>query len=287
MSTASTLQEALEMLAEGWQPFAGGTDIMVCLAAGKLQPKRFVNIWELDELRGIHTTSSHITIGSLTTMSQLINNPIIKTEFPNLYQAAKVTGAIAIQNRATIGGNIVNASPAADTPPALLTYDAVVELRSLNKVRNVAYATFHTGYKTMLLAPGELLTAITLPRQPKSSNTFHYYRKIGTRKAQAITKVGLSGFAKAEKQHPLTLRIAMSSVAPTPCRCYHTEQLLVQRYTDTQDDTGLINAIENSLRHDISPIDDHRSTKAYRQRVACNLVYDFWSRLCRADFDHC
>src|SRR5437870_8191782 len=125
-----TLSEALEALTQSngaWQPFAGGTDLMVLLEAGKLPHKNYVNIRDLAELRGIEVTNTHVTLGALTTYTEVREHAILKTEFPMLCQAAKETGGIAIQNRGTLGGNIINASPAADSPPALLAYDAELE----------------------------------------------------------------------------------------------------------------------------------------------------------------
>src|SRR5678809_764349 len=186
----SSLGEALQVLSREpgvWKPFAGGTDLMVLLEAGKLAHKQYLNIWSLDELRGIEVTESHVTLGALTTYTQVQANPVLQAEFPMLCQAASETGGLAIQNRATVGGNIINASPAADTPPALLAYDAEIELRSKDDSRWLPYQGFHTGYKQMLLRPDELLTRIRLPRN--KSGWTHYFRKVGTRKAQAISKV--------------------------------------------------------------------------------------------------
>src|SRR5437773_109100 len=162
-----TLGEALDVLVRdngGWRPFAGGTDLMVLLEAGKLPQKNYVNIWNLKELRGIEVSDDHVTLGALTTYTEVQNHAVLQKEFPMLVQAAKETGGIAIQNRGTLGGNIVNASPAADSPPALLAYDAELELISKEGQRQVPYAKFHRGYKQMDLAPNELLRAIRLPR---------------------------------------------------------------------------------------------------------------------------
>src|SRR5712691_4120521 len=161
-----SLGEALDFLArdDQWQPFAGGTDLMVLLEAGKLPHTNYVNIWNLKELRGIEVTNTHVTLGALTTYTEVQEHEILKTEFPMLCQAAIETGGIAIQNRGTLGGNIVNASPAADSPPALLAYDTELEFVSQEGSRSVPYDKFHSGYKQMDLKPGELLRGIRLPR---------------------------------------------------------------------------------------------------------------------------
>ena len=195
----SSSAEALDVLAQDngvWKPFAGGTDLMVLLEAGRLPHKNYVNIWNLKELRGIEVTDNQVTLGALTTYTEVQNHPVLQQEFPMLCQAAKETGGIAIQNRGTLGGNIVNASPAADSPPALLAYDAELELVSKAGARRIPYSEFHKGYKQMDIRPDELLRAIHLPRKTKELT--HYYRKVGTRKAQAISKVCFAAVARVK-----------------------------------------------------------------------------------------
>jgi CO/xanthine dehydrogenase FAD-binding subunit len=216
-----SLEHALEQVGEGWKPFAGGTDLMVLFEAGKLAHRKLVSIWGLNELRGIEVTADHVTLGALTTYAEIRRHGPVSAEFPLLAQAAGETGGIATQNRGTIGGNIVNASPAADSPPALLVYDADLELISVAGSRWVAYAGFHTGYKKMLLRPDELLARIRLPRRRRP--WIAYYRKVGTRRAQAISKVCFAGAARAEGGRIADVRIALGSVAPTVVRCYETE----------------------------------------------------------------
>src|SRR5207253_8152473 len=148
-------------------------------------------IWNLKELRGIDVSNEQITLGALTTYTEVQANRVLREEFPMLCQAAKETGGIAIQNRGTLGGNIVNASPAADSPPALLAYDAELELVSKEGERRIPYSGFHIGYKQMEIQPGELLRAIRLPRG--GERLTNYYRKVGTRKAQAISKTCFAG----------------------------------------------------------------------------------------------
>src|SRR5437763_3163570 len=156
MRQARDLGEALEMVSSEpgeWKPFAGGTDLMVLLEQGKLaHRKNFVDLMRVRELRGIEVKSTHVTIGALTRYSELQRNSILRSEFPLLCQAASETGSIANQNRGTLGGNIANASPAADSPPALLAYDAELELMSKGGTRVIPYAGFHTGYEHMELA---------------------------------------------------------------------------------------------------------------------------------------
>src|SRR5436309_12948558 len=143
----TSLMEALDLLTQNdgaWKPFAGGTDLMVLLEAGKLPHKNYLNIWNLSELRGIEVSDAYVSLGALTTYTELHNHEILRAEFPMLCQAAKETGGIAIQNRGTLGGNIVNASPAADSPPALLAYDAELELVSKHGERRIPYFKFRS-----------------------------------------------------------------------------------------------------------------------------------------------
>jgi CO/xanthine dehydrogenase FAD-binding subunit len=272
LTTTASLAEALAVLANEpgvWKPFAGGTDLMVLLEAGKLPHKNYINIWPLKELREILTTDGHITLGALTTYTEVQENSILQSEFPMLCQAASETGGLAIQNRGTLGGNIVNASPAADSPPALLAYDAEVELSSISGVRWLPYQGFHTGYKQMQIRSDELLTRIRLPR--RTANCYHYYRKVGTRKAQAISKVCLSAVGSRDNSTINHIRIALGSVAPIVIRCKQTEDaLLGQKLNEAAIQLGC-----EVLTKEIKPIDDIRSTASYRLRVATNLLTDF------------
>jgi CO/xanthine dehydrogenase FAD-binding subunit len=272
----ASLGEALDVLARddgAWQPFAGGTDLMVLLEAGKLPHKNYVNIWGLAELRGIEVTNTHVTLGALTTYTEVQEHVILKTEFPMLCQAAKETGGIAIQNRGTLGGNIVNASPAADSPPALLAYGAELEFVSQEGSRRIPYDKFHSGYKQMDLKPGELLRGIRLPRA--ADELTHYYRKVGTRKAQAISKTCFAAVGRVADDRVVEVRIALGSVAPIPLRCGQTESEL----RDKAIDADSLAAARTALAAEISPIDDLRSTRNYRLRVSLNLLEDFLQKL--------
>lgn len=270
------LSEALDLLGRDpgvWKPFAGGTDLMVLLESGKLAHRKYFNIWNLKELRGIDVTDAQVTIGALTTYTEIQSHPILRAEFPMLCQAASETGGLAIQNRGTLGGNIVNASPAADSPPALLAYDAELELLSTRSERRLAYQNFHTGYKQMDIRPEELLSRVRIPRT--SNDLRHYYRKVGTRKAQAISKTCFAATAKIENDSVADVRIAVGSVAPVPLRCVKTEAVVRGKKIDA----GLIERAGNEFAGEITPIDDIRSTQQYRSRVSLNLLEDFLRRL--------
>lgn len=259
MKAARSLSEALELLSERpgeWRPFAGGTDLMVLFECGKLSHKKFVSIWGISELKGIHVRPDRIELGALTTYSELQKNELMQKEFPNLVQSSSETGAIAIQNRGTLGGNIANASPAADSSPALLAYEARVEIVSRAGKREVPYKDFHLGYKKTALNPGDLVSKIILPRV--IGERFHYFKKVGTRKAQAISKICIAGASTPEG----ALLAGFGSVGPIPI------------YLEVSKGQSIAVAQE-ALRKKITPIDDIRSTADYRMQVSLNLLADF------------
>lgn len=269
--SASNLNEALRLLASepGWEPIAGGTDLMVLLNAGKLLGKRFVSIRHLPELRTIAVLDDEVVLGAGVTYTAIREHSVLRAEFPLLPIAASWTGGIANQNRGTIGGNIVNASPAADSAPPLLAYDACLRLTSLRGERMIPYREFHTGYKQMQLARGEMVTAIHLRRQ--FSGWTHYARKVGGRKAQAISKVCLNGVMRREGDTLTGIALAVGSVAPTPIRCVAAEAELLGRSISPQ----TIARAQEALSGEIKPIDDIRSTALYRSSVARNLLREF------------
>jgi CO/xanthine dehydrogenase FAD-binding subunit len=274
LKSPATLTEALALLAREpgeWKPFAGGTDVMVLMEAGKLAHRRFFSIRHLKELRGIEETPAHITLGSLTTYTELQANPTMRREFPMLCQAASETGAIAIQNRGTIGGNIANASPAADSPPALLVYGAELELLSESGARWIPYEGFHTGYKQMRMRADELISRVRIERRAEADSWKHYYRKVGTRRAQAISKVCFAGLARCGAGRVEDVRIALGSVAPTVVLCEQTAAAVRGRAVEAE----TVRAAQQALRAEIAPIDDLRSTADYRGQVSLNLLEDF------------
>ena len=271
----TTLTDALATLArepDVWRPFAGGTDLMVLLESGMLSHQRFISLWGLPELRGIEVGKNVVSLGALTTYTDLLEHSVIRTDFPLLCDAAAQTGGVATQNRGTLGGNIGNASPAADTPPALLVYEAELELLSASGARRVPYDRFHTGYKTSVLAPGEIIARIHLPRREGWTATF---RKIGTRRAQAIAKICFAGAAEVDGRTVRDVRIAFGSVAPTVVRARNAEGSL--RGRDLTDEAAA--AAVEALAADITPIDDIRSTARYRLEVAGRLLAEFLSAL--------
>jgi len=272
----ASFQTALELLAREpgiWKPLAGGTDVMVLFEAGKLPHRKFLSIWKLPELRGMEVSPAHFTLGALTTYTEIQAHPVLQKEFPLLCRAAAETGGIATQNRGTLAGNIANASPAADSPPALLIYDAELELVSAGGSRWVPYNGFHTGYKQMLLRPDELIRRIRLPLRKDAWR--QYYRKVGTRKAQAISKVCFAGAALVAGDEIRDVRIALGSVAPIVLRCTQTEAALKNQRLSA----ATPEAAREALAREIAPIDDMRSSAAYRLRVAQNLLAEFIAQI--------
>lgn len=267
----ASLAEALARLAAAPPPIpiAGGTDLMVAIAFGTLTGGHLLDLRGLDELRGIELAPEETRLGALTTYTDVLGHPALAGRHPLLAAAARVSGAWAIQNRGTLGGNIANASPAADSPPALLAGGARVELASRRGRRWVDYAVFHTGYRQTVRAGDELITRIALPAPPPG--TVHFYRKVGARRAQAISKVGLAASATVAGGRLTGVRIGLGAVAPTPVRAGRAEAALEGQAPEAADRRETVAA----LAADIAPIDDPRSTAGYRRRVAGALLEQF------------
>jgi CO/xanthine dehydrogenase FAD-binding subunit len=267
-----SLPAVLELLAAEpglWIPIAGGTELMVQYGAGKLSARKLVSLWGLPELRSIESTAQELLIGAGCTYTDLRNHPLVQQQFPLLARAASWTGSIANQNRGTLGGNIVNGSPAADSLPALLVYEAELVLASARGMRRILYAHFHTGYKQNVLAADEIIRAIAL--RPRFAAYHSYTRKVGTRKSQAIAKLCLAGLGKLSANKIEDVRLAIGSMAVTPVRLRQTERVLTGRSWSA----ALISEAREALETEVAPIDDIRSTAAYRLQVAGNLLQEF------------
>lgn len=239
-------------------PIAGATDVYVALNFGTLAQSRFVDIWALDELRDIAVRGDTLVIGALASYTSLVRSALVADRVPMLIEAARQVGGAQIQHRGTVGGNLANASPAGDSIPALMAADAVVVMRSARGERRVPVAEFFTGYRATVLQPDELIVAVEVPRVDGRQ----WFRKVGTRAAQAISKIVVAGVRGT------TPRLAFGSVGPTVVRARGAEAALARGDVD-----GAIVA----LGTDIVPIDDVRSTAAYRMKVAENLLRRFWS----------
>jgi len=271
-----SLSAVLELLASApgqWMPIAGGTELMVAHAAGRLGAQKLVSLWGIRDLRFIESTPESVVIGAATTFRDLRAHAGIQTQLPLLATAASWIGSIANQSRATLGGNLVNGSPAADSAPALLVYDAEIELISVRGKRRIPYSVFHTGYKSNAMVADELLYAVHLPSRFQRHR--QYLRKVGTRRAMAISKVALAGSALLEDGLIREVRIAAASLAAFPARLLATERAL----TGGPIDSNIIESAKAALLSEGKPIDDIRSSAEYRIRVAANLLEEFLNQL--------
>lgn len=267
------LRDALSMLRDEGPltPIAGCTDVYVGFQFGTIEARRFVDLWRLPELRGIEARGGLLSLGALTTYSDVIASPDVRRWLPMLVACAREIGGRQIQNRGTIGGNIVNASPAGDTLPVFAAADATIVLRSAEGERRVGFGDFYTGYRTSVLRPDELLVAIEIPRVRGRQ----WWRKVGPRKAQAISKVMAAGVRPVRQGAGARegVRLALGSVAPTVRRLTRVEAVLAAG--------GSIDEACRLLSEEIAPIDDVRSTAAYRRTVSENLVRQFWRETTR------
>ncbi len=256
-------------------PIAGCTDVLVGLHFGTTDKKQFIDLWRLDELRGITTykpstsargasadkksVSPRLRIGALATYADIIASPLVRKRVPMLVAAAREIGGAQIQNRGTLGGNIANASPAGDMLPVLAAAGAEIVLRSASGERRVLFTEFYTGYRQSVRRPDELITAVEIA--PVVGR--QWWRKVGTRRAQAISKIMMAGVRGPQ------VRIALGSVAPTVVLATETAAVLARG--------GSLAEAQSALRREIAPIDDVRSTGEYRQQVAGNLLAAFWN----------
>jgi xanthine dehydrogenase small subunit len=269
VSPASLAEAYAQMAASPARPLAGGTDLMVALA-GELgdPPERVVDLWKLDELRGIALDGDAVVLGALTTYTDLRRSPLCRGHLPSLVEAAATIGAAQIQNRGTIGGNVANASPAGDTLPVLLVLDASFECGSVRGERAVPAGAFWPAYRQTALEPDELLLRIRIPLATGRETRF---RKVGTRRAQSISKVVMAvSFVGAGPAAPWTgVRVALGSVAPTPIRAPLTEAAIEGRppIPETADRAA------ETLAAELHPIDDVRSTAEYRRLVAARVLH--------------
>ena len=254
-----TLDKALLMLRdEARTPLAGATDIYVGLNFGTLKARRFLDITGIDELRGIRENGDGLVIGAATTYTDVMRSPLVKQHMPILVEASSQVGGVQIQNRGTLGGNVANGSPAGDSLPVLAVADAVLVIQSASGTRRIPFTSFYTGYRQSVLRADELIVAIEIPRLDGKQ----WFRKVGTRAAQAISKLVMAGVRSSSP------RISLGSVAATTIRLPRTEAALAQGAS--------IHEAAIILEAEITPIDDIRSTAEYRRKVASNFLRRFW-----------
>ena len=266
--TPKYLEEALELLAKKNppQPLAGGTDLLVIR---KDDPERFSSLMLLENLRelsGIHKENSRIHIGSFTTHADIEKSPVLKEYAPVLSSAAAEIGSVQIRNRGTIGGNIINASPAGDLIPPLIALDATFELQSAKAKREIFARDFFLGPGKSVREPQELLVAIHFA--VPDARERGVFLKLGPRKAQAISKVMLAVQSLVHHSTVEWIRIAIGAVAPTVIRAPQTEALLQGKKLAP----NLIEEARETVRREVSPITDIRSTADYRQHVTGVLL---------------
>ena len=256
-----TLRDALSALHDdpALQPIAGCTDVYVGLNFGTLATTRFIDLWSLEPLRRITVNEGVLSIGALASYTAVMKSRAVRSRLPMLVEAARQIGGLQIQNRGTVGGNVANGSPAGDTLPVLAAADALVVLRSVSGERRVPFNEYYTGYRTSERRPDELIVAVEVPEQ----NGVQWFRKVGTRAAQAISKVVMAGVRDD------TPRVAIGSVGPTVVRVPRTESALASGAS--------IEEAVRVLEQEITPIDDIRSTAEYRRSVTANLLRRFWT----------
>ncbi|MEW5992040.1 MAG: FAD binding domain-containing protein [Chloroflexota bacterium] len=270
VETPVRLADAYALLAGGpATPIAGGTDIMVRIT-GELGPlpERMLDLSRLEALAGISLEDGELVLGALTTYTEIRRSALCREHAPALVEAAATIGAAQIQNRGTLGGNIANASPAGDTLPILLAMDAAIDVGSHRGERRVAASDFFPAYRQTALAPDELILRVRIPLGAGRETRF---RKVGTRRAQAISKVVI---AVAWRAHgPAAgwsdVRVALGSVAPTPIRVAAAEAALEGARPSPQTADAAAEALAAELR----PIDDVRSTADYRRTVAARILH--------------
>ncbi|MEO6196086.1 MAG: xanthine dehydrogenase family protein subunit M [Thermoanaerobaculia bacterium] len=256
-----SLDEAVRHLQEdpALVPTAGCTDLMVRGPEALHRMDRVIDLLGVPELRGIREADGGLEIGATTSFSEIRGSAAVRAAFPILAEAAALVGGWQIQNRATLGGNMANASPAGDSLPVLLALDAIVVAAGAGGRREIPYAGFHTGYRQTALRPGEIVARVRLPYL--LAGAFQAFRKVGTREAQSISKVVLALAGRIEGGRIAELRLAAGSVAATPVRLRATEEAMrgLPPNPETADLAG------REAAREVTPIDDVRSTAEYRR----------------------
>jgi CO/xanthine dehydrogenase FAD-binding subunit len=248
-------------------PVAGGTDLMVVDRLERSDRRRVLDLSAIPELAGVREAEGGLEIGAGVTFDELRRHPEVVRRFPALAAAAGEVGGWQIQTRATLGGNVANASPAGDSLPVLLAFEATVVLAGPDGEREVPYDRFHVGYRRTALGPGELIVRLRLPDPPAGGR--QAFRKVGTRAAQAISKVVVCGVGRVGGDGRIDhLRLAAGSVAATPVRLRAAEAVGEGGAWGDE----LASAIGRAARGEVTPIDDVRSTAAYRSAVLDRVV---------------
>ena len=269
-----SIAEAVEALkTPGAMLLCGGTDLLVKRRMGIVEPKLFVDISDLAPLRVLREADGAIEIGAAVPIAEIIASPLVHEKLPLLPRVLGKLGSLQIRNRASLGGNLVNASPAADSAIPLLLYEAQLVLVSASGARNVPVEGFFRGPGKTVLQPGELIRAVRIPVPTSGFATF--FHKVGRRKALTIAIASLGCLARVSAGKIAEIRIAAGSVAPTPLRLRRTEALL----TGSELSAETIEQARDSARDEVSPIDDVRGSAAYRRAVIGDLLTRFLEEL--------
>lgn len=261
-----TLEAALEILAQrpgDVRPLAGGTDILVKAKDGLASRAALFDVTAVEELKGIEERAGQVWIGAAATHTEMMESPLLATWVPALPPACAVIGGPQIRNRGTLGGNLANASPAADTVPPLYAADAVVEVVSVSSRRDVPIADFFTGPRQSVLAGDELIVGVRMPKRPGVRAAF---LRLGQRQAQAISKVSIAVAMTFKDGRPDWVRVALGAVAPMVFRATETEKALLEGGYDA------LRKAKEAVREEVRPIDDLRSTREYRREMAAVLL---------------
>jgi carbon-monoxide dehydrogenase medium subunit len=274
IEVAKDLRHALELMAcapPDTRLVSGATDVIIRLHIGKLAAQRLISIADVEELAFVRESAEGIRIGANTVVAELATNPVIASEFPCLRTAALEFASPQIRNRATVGGNIGNASPAADTVPALIAVGAEVVLRSAREERRMPLEDFFVGPGKTKLAPGELITEVVVPRR---AGAFQAFAKFGNRGANVIAIINMAMCLKVESKRILEARVAFGSCAPVPLRARAVEVALTGKALDD----ALIASVGEAVRRDIRPISDVRGSREYKELLAVNATEDALGR---------
>ena len=246
-------------------PIAGGTNLVVDLRSGRAQPDSVINLWDLTDLAYIRQEGEQIAIGGRTTVTQLLKSELIAQTGQAITQAAELFASPLIRNRATVGGNLADASPAADLAPPLLALDAEVDLQSASGSRTVPLSEFFVGPRQTVRQPNELITEV---RYPISSGSTQFI-KLGQRLEDAISVVSVALSIEMDGNSCQSVRIGLGAVAPTPKRATNAEAILAGNVLTAE----LVQAAaEAAANQDASPIDDVRASAEYRRWMVEALV---------------
>jgi CO/xanthine dehydrogenase FAD-binding subunit len=264
-----TLEEAIELLTKirGSRVLAGGTDLLVDLKTGRVSAEALVDIGAIRELRGVEDLGDRIRIGAATRLQEIVESDVVARELPLLRNAVESMGSWQIRNLATVGGNLCNASPAADTAPPLLAYEAELVIVGPRGTRVVPITKFFTGYRRTALEEGEILKEIVIGKRAWSGWS---YIKLGRRSSFTLSIGSVAVLTSTRGGVLEDVRIALGSVAPTPIRAYRAEEYLRGREVSLE----VLERAAEIAREEASPIDDVRASAWYRREMVYRLTLD-------------